>query len=247
MLHELNLEYLIMKSKILFSYLLIVVAFSSTVYSGGTITGVVKFVGENPGYPDAKINKDPEVCGTDSRPSEKLILSADNNIKNVFVNVKGVIGEKLSAPATNPVFPQAKCQFTEHVMVVPTGSTVDFPNKEDKVMHNLHSYSMKNRPFNKGVPFGGVISNTFAKPETVKVTCDVHKWMTAYLIVNDDPYYAVSDENGNFKIENVPAGTYKIQAWQESLGKRKADVTVTEGGETTVNFEFTPKKKRKRS
>ena len=164
------------------------------------------------------------------KPSEKLVLSAENGIKNVFVSVKGVVGEKLAVPAENPSFPQANCQFTNHVMVVPTGSTVEFPNKSDKVMHNLHSYSRANRPFNKGVPFGGVITNKFSKPETVKVTCDVHKWMTAYLIVQDDPYYCITDDDGNYKIENVPAGTYKMVAWQEALGKQGSKKKTNRGG-----------------
>ena len=225
-----------------------IIGLSSLLYAGnGTIIGVAKFVGENPGYPEAVIDKDPEICGSGSRPSTKLILSADNGIKDVFVSVEGVQGETSALPAANPVYEQSKCDFTQHVMVVPTGSTVDFPNKNDKVMHNLHSYSMKNRPFNKGVPFGGVISNQFTKPEIVKITCDVHKWMTGYVIVHDNPYYCVTDGNGNFKIENVPAGTYKIEAWQESLGKQKADVIVPADGEVTVNFEFTPKKERKSS
>lgn len=212
----------------------------------GTIVGIVKFIGENPSYPAAVVNKDPEVCGAESRPSKKLVLSADNGIKDAFVSVLGVEGEKLSVPSENPVFSQENCAFTNHVMVVPTGSTVDFPNKVDKVMHNLHSYSMKNRPFNKGVPFGGVISNTFTKPETIKVTRDVHKWMVAYLIVHDDPYYSVTDQNGNYRIENVPVGTYKLQVWQESLGRKKFDVTVNADQETKLDIEMTPRKKRKK-
>lgn len=232
-----------------YNYLVItlVVGLTANIYAGGSISGTVKFTGENPNYPAAEINKDPEVCGAGAKPSKKLVLSAENGIKNAFVSVAGVEGEKLSAPTENPVFPQANCEFTNHVMVVPAGSTVDFPNKTDKVMHNLHSYSMKNRPFNKGVPFGGVISNKFSKPETVKVTCDVHKWMTAYLIVHDDPYYCITDENGSYKIENVPAGTYKLVVWQESLGRQKVDVTVTDGEETTVDFECKPRARRKRS
>ncbi len=236
------------KLSLFFLSLIIVSAVSNYSFAQtGTIVGTVKFVGENPNYPKTVISKDTEICGTEAKPSTKLVLSADNGIKDAFVSVLGVTGEKLSVPTENPVFAQAQCEFTNHVMVVPTGSTVDFPNKEDKVMHNLHSYSMKNRPFNKGVPFGSVISNTFSKPETIKVTCDVHKWMTAYLIVNDDPYYSVTDDNGNYKIENVPVGTYKLQVWQESLGRKKFDVTVTADQETKLDIEMAPRKRRKKT
>ena len=231
-----------------FLMLLVVVSFTTSVYAGnGTLVGKIVFEGDNPNYPETNINKDPEVCGTGTRPSEKLVLSAENGIKNVFISVLAVNGEKLAVPAENPVFGQAKCNFSEHVMVIPTGSTVDFPNMEDQVMHNLHSYSMKNRPFNKGVPFGQKISMKFTKPETVKITCDVHKWMIAYLIVHDDPYYAITDADGNFKIENVPTGTYKLQIWQESLGRKKIDIDIKDGEETKVDFAMKPRKRRKKS
>lgn len=213
----------------------------------GTIIGRVKFVGEIPENPPVVVDKDQEVCGAEPKQSEKLILSADGGIKNVFVSLEGVQGEKLALPAENPTYNQQNCVFTEHVKVIPVGATVDFPNKVDKVMHNLHSYSIKNRPFNKGVPFGGVISMEFTKPEIIKITCDVHKWMVGYLIVHEDPYYSITDENGDYKIENVPPGTYKIQVWQETLGREKQDVAVKAGEETTVNFELKAKESRKKA
>ena len=73
----------------------IAIIFSSTVFAGGAIVGVANFVGENPGYPDIQLNKDPEVCGTGSRPTEKLILSAENKIKNVYVTFSCFVSRRL--------------------------------------------------------------------------------------------------------------------------------------------------------
>jgi hypothetical protein len=113
-------------------------------------------------------------------------------------------------------------------------------------MHNLHTWSIKNTAFNEGVAGGGKLPKTFEYPETIKITCDVHKWMSAWLIVQNNPYYAITDESGRFKLEGVPAGTYTVQAWQESLGKSTQEVTVSAGGEAKADFELTKKKKRKR-
>ena len=90
--------------------------------------------------------------------------------------------------------------------------------------------------------------STFAKsePEPFYIKCDVHPWMKTWVLVSDHPYYAVTDANGNFSIDNIPAGTYDVVCWQEKFGsKRLLTSTVTIGsGETTENFVFSrPKKK----
>ncbi len=105
---------------------------------------------------------------------------------------------------------------------------------------------MKNTAFNEGVAGGGRLPKKFEFSETVKMTCDVHKWMNAWVIVQDNPYYAVTDKNGGFQIENVPPGTYTVQVWQESLGNAKQEVAVKSGEETKADFGLEKKKKRKR-
>ncbi len=105
---------------------------------------------------------------------------------------------------------------------------------------------MKNTAFNEGVAGHGKLPKTFEFPETIKMTCDVHKWMSAWLVVQANPYYALTGADGKFKIEGVPAGTYTVQAWQESLGKTTQEVTVSAGGEAKADFELTKKAKKKR-
>lgn len=223
------------------------------VQDGGSLSGTVKFVGEK--IPEVKmlpVDKDKEVCGAEPKHSEKFVINAENKgIKYVVVSIEGIEkGKKAEAPAEGYNLFQKGCWFEPHVMAVPAGATVSFPNKLDKVMHNLHSYTMpsnSNRPFNKGVPFEGTFSTTLKKPGLVKMTCDVHKWMLAWIFVTDSPYNAVTDENGNFKIENIPPGTYKVQAWHEAFGRRvKKDITINANADTQVDFELKKKKKRKR-
>ena len=88
---------------------------------------------------------------------------------------------------------------------------------------------------------------TFSKsePDPFYIKCDVHPWMKTWVLVSDHPYFAVTDEKGNFSIDGIPAGTYEVVCWQEKFGKRTLTAEVTIGdGDTTKDFVFTrPKKK----
>ena len=213
------------------------------VSNGGTIAGTVKLVGDAPAAKALKVDKDQATCGHDDLPSEALMLSGDS-IQNAVVSITNISKGKKFEGGT-PAIDQKGCVFAPHVAMIPQGSSIKLLNSDD-VMHNLHSWSMKNTAFNEGVAAHGNISKTFEFPETVKVTCDVHKWMTSWLIVQANPYYAITDANGNYKLEGVPAGTYTVQAWQESLGKTTQEVTVAAGGEAKADFGLEKKAKDKR-
>ena len=216
------------------------------VSNGGAITGTVKIAGDVPEVKMINVDKDQKSCGHDPKPSEALLVSSDKNVRNAVVSITNISkGKKFNRPEGNSTIDQKGCVFIPHVIIVPPGSTIDLLNG-DYVMHNIHSWSIKNTSFNEGIAGGGELPKTFEYPETVKMTCDVHKWMNAWIIVQDNPYYTITDESGSFRIEDVPAGTYTVQVWQESLGKAKQEVTVSAGGEAKADFELTKKKKRKR-
>ena len=214
------------------------------VSNGGTITGTVKLAGDVPAAKNLKVDKDQATCGHDEIPSEALIVSGDSALMNAVVSITNISKGKKFEGGTSSI-DQKSCVFIPHVAMIPKGTSIELLNSDD-VMHNLHSWSMKNTAFNEGVAGHGSISKTFEFDETIKITCDVHKWMNAWLIVQDNPYYTLTDENGIFKIEGIPAGTYTVQAWQESLGKASQEVTVTAGGEAKVDFSLEKKAKKKR-
>lgn len=212
----------------------------------GSIVGTVKFAGEVAEVRMLNVDKDQEACGHDPLPSEALVISTDKAVKNAVVSISGISkGKKFDRSGGNPEIDQKECVFIPHVKIVPPGSTVDLLNSDD-VMHNIHTWSIKNTAFNEGVAGGGKLPKTFEHSETIKITCDVHKWMSAWLIVQSNPYYAITDESGKFKLEGVPAGTYTVQVWQEALGKTTQEVTVSAGGEAKADFELTKRSKKRR-
>lgn len=210
------------------------------VKDGGTIAGVVKFEGDAPSAKMLKVDKDEQTCGHENKMSEELVINGESKgIKNAVVSLVDIAAGKKAGVMT-ATLDQKECLFMPHVVAVSAGASVDLLNS-DNVMHNLHSWSIKNPGFNEGVSGGGKMTKKFDLPEVVKITCDVHKWMSSFIVVKANPYFAVTDENGRFKIENVPAGSYKIEAWQEKLGKRTAEVNVKSNEEAVVDFVYAKK------
>jgi plastocyanin len=210
------------------------------VKDGGSISGTVKYDGDIPSAKTLKVDKDEQTCGHENKVSEELVISGESKgIKNGVVSLVDIAsGKKIEA--VTAALDQKECLFIPHVLAIPVGSSVDLLNS-DNVMHNLHSWAIKNAAFNEGVSGGGILTKKFDFAEVVKITCDVHKWMSAFIVVKTNPYFAVTDENGNFKIENVPAGKYKIEAWQEKLGKKTVDVAVNAKEDAVVDFVYTKK------
>jgi plastocyanin len=143
----------------------------------------------------------------------------------------------VTPPAERPRIKQKDQQFAPGLMVVPRGTTVEFPN-EDRIFHNVFSVSSAAR-FDLGLYKSGETRQvTFKRPGTVDVYCNIHPNMVARVKVVDSPHYAVTGPDGRFAIEGVPAGTYPLVAWQAWGDERRGEVTVTEGGTATVKLEL---------
>jgi plastocyanin len=214
---------------------LLVGAGQTPLVAGGTVTGKVVLKGAAPAAQKLAIDKDPNVCGTEQL-SEELVVGPGQGIRYAVVRLIGAAG---TADTAKPVAIQQKgCKFAPHVVVLPKGGTLDIMN-EDGLLHNLHSHSTANREFNKAQPgFLKKVSQKFPEAEVVKLTCDVHTWMNGWLVVADEAFIAITDETGSFKLPDVPPGSYKLEVWQEKLGKQTKDVTVKEGADSSVNFEL---------
>jgi plastocyanin len=128
--------------------------------------------------------------------------------------------------------------FVPHVLAIVAGSVVDFPNN-DRTYHNVFSLS-KTKTFDLGrYAVGNSKSVRFDKPGIVRVFCDIHTHMSAFILVFAHRYFAVTDEEGRYHLGNVPPGTYNVMAWNESTPIESRRVTMPEaGGEVEQNFQL---------
>ena len=128
-------------------------------------------------------------------------------------------------------------QFVPRVLAITTGTTVDFPNN-DRVYHNVFSLS-KARTFDLGrYAAGRSRAVRFDRPGIVRVFCDIHSHMSAWVLVFNHPYFAVTNDDGAYVIRNVPAGTYSLAVWHETLPLERRRIDVPRGG-GTVQTDFT--------
>lgn len=211
---------------------------SSPGEGAGTITGKVVFIGT---YAAGKtvISKDREACG-DNKLDPSLVAGKEGQLKNAVIQISDLKQGK--SPAKEVELDHAKCEYVPHVVVIPAGGTVKIKNS-DGILHNVHSVSEKNTPFNRAQPkFMKEIKEKFSEPEIVQLRCDVHGWMSGWIVVTDNPFFDVTQEDGAFKFDSVPVGKYTLEVWHEILGKATQQVEVKLGEVTNVTFEFQMKK-----
>jgi len=149
------------------------------------------------------------------------------------VYVDTIAGKTFPAPKDHPVIDQKGLMFSPHIVVVAQGTTVDFLNS-DNVAHNVFWPSIggdKKQTKNLGTwPKGEKRSYTFDKAGVVPLLCNVHPDMAGYLVVSPTPYFAETDEGGNYKIKDVPDGSYTVTLWHEGAKNQSKPVTVAGGG-----------------
>ena len=243
--------------------LLLSAMLASTAFAG-TITGTVMYDGDAPARPALTATKDQHcidaVTGT---KSEALVVSKGKGIKNVVIYAR-VRGAKVTVPDKNPVMDQKGCAYYPHVLAVVAGSTVDITSS-DPIAHNVHSHAKKNDAINYQIPQPGkIIPHKIAKAEEIKFTCDIHAWMTGYIVAVNSNFFTVtgykdadgawissddyekSADTGGYSIADVPAGKVRVVAWHEELGAANKTVEVPASGDIAVNFTSADFKKRTR-
>ena len=227
---------------------IVVAALATLALSGAaraaTLNGTVTYDGKIPNLKPLGMDADP-VCASkhkDPVPNQMLELGSGNTMGNILVRITSGLpaGKTYPAPKDPVVMDQNGCIYQPHVFAIQQGQTFKVLNS-DGVLHNVHALPKVNAQFNMAMPpTRKEAEHVFDKAEDpFQIKCDVHPWMTAYTVVQTNPFFAVTKADGKFSIPNLPAGTYEIEAWHEKLGKKTEKVTVGDSDSKTVDFKFT--------
>jgi plastocyanin len=207
----------------------------------GRVTGRVTYEGPPIANAPVKVESDPK-CASQYPGGLTLdtVRVSNGGLENVFVYVKsGLDDYYFDTPTAAVVLDQKGCRYTPHVFGLRTGQPLDIVNS-DNTLHNVHAAGRVNQEFNFGQPFQGLkTTKTFTAPEVmVPFRCNVHNWMSAYAGVLNHPYFSVTGNGGSFELQNLPAGTYTIEAWHEKFGTLTETVTLAEKESKPVSFTF---------
>lgn len=209
--------------------------------TAGRVAGEVLFEGAAPPATPIEMKGNPEcsLLHAEEVPGEDALVSG-GRLQNVFVYVKsGLAGYRFAAATSPVVIDQKGCLYLPHV----SGAMVSQPIlllNSDPTLHNIHAFAGEVSAWNVGLPFQGMkIERKFASPQVmVKLKCDVHPWMLAYVGIVAHPYFAVTGADGTFSLTNLPPGSYLFEAWHERFGTRTATVELAPQEAKRVSFSF---------
>jgi len=206
----------------------------------GAIKGKFLYQGK-PKVEAIQPSKDPEYCSKHNLVTETVSISDKGELQNVFVYLYLARGKKVEIhPDYDPAKVEPKvldnhlCRFEPHAMTLWTAQKLQVTNTDPGLGHNTNAgVLLANTGFNETVPNDKPLEKTFTKSEPIpsKISCSIHPWMNAFILIRDNPYMAVSGKDGSFEIKNVPAGKQAFVFWHEAkgnlrdlkVGKLKAD------------------------
>jgi hypothetical protein len=224
-----------------------------SVPDAGALAGVVRFAGTPPRLDPLPVNKNRDVCG-ETKAAEALVIGPERGVRGTVILLEGVTRGRKAAG--DVVLDNARCVFVSHVTAVMAGERTRVKNS-DPILHNTHGFLGKPTVFNLALPNRDQmidITKRLTRPGIIRVVCDAHPHMTAWMIVHDSPYYAVTDERGAYRIEGIPPGGYRVTMWHEGFRPRgldkdgrplydeprtiTRDVTIAPRATATVDFEL---------
>jgi plastocyanin len=210
--------------------------------SAGMITGKISFTGKKPAKKKIDMSEDPQCAKmhTGGLYDEAVIVNPNGTLSNAFVYIKqGMEGKAFEPPAEPVVIDQSGCWFKPRVLGIQIGQLLSVTNS-DPVTHNIHPLAQVNRAWNQSQePGSEPLKRRFKEREVmIRVKCNIHSWMRAWIGAVEHPYFAVTGAGGTFEIKNVPPGDYTVEVWHEQYGTQEMKVTVKPSGKENLGFTF---------
>lgn len=201
----------------------------------GSIEGEVLLDGQPPPMLPLKVGADP-ICAK-AHAMDEQVLVRDGRIGNVVVRITN--GAPAPAPSRPIEVNQEGCIYRPRIQAAVSGQTL-LVRTSDPILHNVHGYFGTSTAFNQAQPPGSraIERSVGDSAGILRLRCDVHPWMLAYVVVTNNSLFAISGDDGRFRIEGVPAGDYVLEAWHERFGKKASTVDVVAGQVLRVSFHY---------
>lgn len=215
-------------------------AYAQSAANRGAVRGIVRLRTAPPELPALNVYKFKQICR--QVPDESLVVGPHRGVRYAVLALEGVNRDKAVESEVAIELDNVGCRFVPHVQTATVGQFLIIKNS-DPILHTAHAhFEERGQPqFNIGLYPGRVARKPLISPGVVRLTCDVHPWMRAYVVVSGHPYHAVTDALGEYLIPDVPPGAYRLKLWHESLGTAEKKVEVKGGAVTEMNFALAPK------
>ncbi|HWN09361.1 MAG TPA: carboxypeptidase regulatory-like domain-containing protein [Pyrinomonadaceae bacterium] len=208
-----------------------------------SLAGIVTLTGKPPKPLRIDMSADPSCYESNPDPKTEWFVVRNKRLANVLVYATSetVLDKYWFAPPTSPASLEHKgCRYEPHVLGIQKGQPLSIVHNDATVTHNTHPTPKFNLEWNQTQVAGAPpIVKTFEQTEVaIPFKDNQHPWEKAYVGVFSHPFFAVSDADGNFRIEGLPPGAYTIKAWHEKLGERTVDVVFVSSESRFVEFNF---------
>jgi len=194
------------------------------------VRGKILFSGTAPQMKE--IPNQPCHDGAPTLTEETVLVGENGGLKNVLVTIEG-IGPSITKNAP-PVLDQVHCRYVPHLIGLTVGQELTI-RSSDATPHNVHIADLMNFALTRS---GEEKKVSFRSAGVLAVKCDVHPWMSAYIAVVENPFFAITRDDGSFEIKNVPAGSYKLAAWHEQYGRREQSITCSDEKPAEVSLTY---------
>jgi plastocyanin len=213
--------------------------------TAGEISGVVHFDGQAPPRIPIDMSADPACNKPNLANLTEQIIVTEQHLANVYVYIKAGAPSYTAVPMSPAVLLNQKgCRYSPHVIAIQQGGSVTFTNS-DATVHNIHTLPdpSGNASINITEPAGGPPrTQLFPNAEVMlPVRCNNHPWMSAFINVAPNPWFAITGDDGKFRITGVPPGTYTLAAVHEKLGEQDVQITVPAKSAAQASFTFSAK------
>ncbi|MFN7972687.1 MAG: hypothetical protein U0166_10120 [Acidobacteriota bacterium] len=192
--------------------------------SAGTVGGAISVDGPVEPPAPLSITLDKDTCGTGTMPDPSLVVTPEGRVANAVVMILGPL--QGTWKETEWKLDQKKCEFVPHIVVMPVGKKLVVGNS-DGILHNFHTLCKVNAASNVAQPPAVKnLERTWDKPEAFRVECDVHSWMSAFIVVAENPFYYVTGADGLYRIDDLPDGKYTLAVVHEKLGRVEKPIEI---------------------